>query len=72
MTRDAIAALVNREVSRQELREALTSPLSDEERGEILELVKWFTTRYPRAEDRLAYVRQAYARWRTRSPGEQA
>lgn len=29
----------------------------------LLRLVRWFTSRYPTAEQRLAYVRQAYARW---------
>ena len=37
--------------------------MSDAEREEILSLVRWFTRRYPTAGERLAYAREAYARW---------
>jgi hypothetical protein len=67
MTREGpfeeIAQLIDRRVSAEELRAALTEPLSDEEREEILELVRWFCRRYPTALERSAYVRQAYRRW---------
>jgi hypothetical protein len=51
-------------VTREEVREALDRPISTAEREEVISLVRWFTTRYPTAEARLAYVTQAYARWR--------
>lgn len=64
MTRREWDLLVNRRVTAQELRDALESPLSVEERQHTLDLVQWFTRRYPTCEERLAYVRQAYLRWR--------
>ena len=54
--------IVNRRVSLEELREALEGPIGEDERAEILRLVQWFTRRYPSGEERLAYIRQAYAR----------
>ena len=60
----AIHEAVNRRVTRDELQEALERPISQAERDEAVMLHRWFTTRYPSAEERLAYVRQAYARWR--------
>ena len=63
MIPDAVAQVIDRRVSAEEVRDALESPVSAAERGEALALVRWFTTRYPTAEERLAYVRQAYARW---------
>jgi len=58
-----VAAIVNRRVSLDELREALEGPIGEDERAEILRLVQWFTRRYPSSEERFAYVRQACARW---------
>jgi hypothetical protein len=66
-TRDHLRRLVDRRVSRAELREALDAPLSDAEREEILTLKRWFTRRYPTGAERLAYVRRAYARWQRNS-----
>ena len=63
MTSDAIERLAQRTVSPDELRDALEGEISHAEREEILALVRWFTTRYPTAEERLAYLRQAYKRW---------
>jgi hypothetical protein len=57
-------AVANRRLTRRELELALAIPISEEERKDTLELVKWFTRRYPTAGDRLAYIRKAYARWR--------
>jgi len=65
MTLDAIAREVNRVVSEEELREALAHPISPAEREDVSALIRWFTTRYATPEARLAYVRQAYARWRS-------
>ncbi|MBM3820179.1 MAG: hypothetical protein FJW14_14340 [Acidimicrobiia bacterium] len=65
MTREAIDRTLQRTVTSEELRHALHAPVARQEREEVLALVRWFTARYPAPEDRLAYVRQAYARWRT-------
>lgn len=59
----AIAREVNRPVTAAAVRRALEEPISADEREEILSLVRWFTRRYPTPVERLAYVRQAYARW---------
>jgi hypothetical protein len=67
VTREAIDAAINRRVTPDEIRHALTGPIGAEERDEVLALVRWFTTRYPTPEARLAYVRRAYARWRSSS-----
>lgn len=67
MTRDEAAArvahLIDRRVSPAELRAALETPLSDEERNGTLAMSRWFCRRYPTPLERLAYVRQAYRRW---------
>jgi len=64
MTLRSIQDAIDRIVTDAELREALDGPISEGERNEVLSLHRWFTTRYPSAEERLAYVRQAYERWR--------
>ena len=63
MTPDAVTRVVNRVLTERELADALALPISPAERQEVTELIRWFTTRYPTAEARLAYIRQAYARW---------
>jgi hypothetical protein len=40
---------------------------SEEEIAEFMDLVRWFTGRYPTAKARFAYVRRKYAEW-TRNP----
>lgn len=37
--------------------------ITDQEREEVLSLVRWFRRRYPTPAERLAYVRNAYSRW---------
>lgn len=61
---------VNAPVTAAEVRRALEQPIGAEERDEVLSLVRWFTRRYSTPADRLAYVRQAYARWRRAVPRE--
>jgi hypothetical protein len=63
VTSDAITRAVTRVLTERELTDALALPISPGEREATTELIRWFTTRYPTAEARLAYVRQAYARW---------
>jgi hypothetical protein len=58
-----VAALVDRQVSPDELRQALQVPLSEEEREDILALARWFRRRYPTPLERLAYVRRSHRRW---------
>jgi hypothetical protein len=43
-------------------------PISEQEREEILELIAWFTRRYPTPAARLRYARQAWARWSRAMP----
>ena len=54
---------VDRQLTPEEVEAWLAAPVSAEERREIVDLVRWFRRRYPRPEDRLAYVRRAYRRW---------
>ena len=58
-----VREVAERRLTADEVRASLTAPVSDEERRNVLDLVRWFTTRYPTPLDRLAYVRRAYARW---------
>jgi hypothetical protein len=62
-TTDRVRALLDRSVSIDEVRCARDEPLDDSERETILALVRWFRRRYPSGAERLAYARQAYARW---------
>jgi hypothetical protein len=65
MTAAAVRAALDRRVTREEVDQACRGPISDDERAEALELIRWFTTRYPTPQERLAYVRAAYRRWRS-------
>lgn len=40
---------------------------TEDEVAELMDLVRWFTARYPTVKDRFAYVRRKYAEW-TRNP----
>jgi len=62
MTSGDLARIADRELSLEEARAYLDAPIDDDERNEILALVRWFTTHYPSPSDRLAYVRRAYGR----------
>jgi hypothetical protein len=55
--------VAERRLTAEEVHAWLSAPISDEERTGVLELVRWFTKRYPTPLERLAYVRKAYARW---------
>jgi hypothetical protein len=56
--------LANRTLTRKEIEKALRIPISAEEFAEKQRLITWFTTRYPTAIERLAYIRKAHTRWR--------
>jgi hypothetical protein len=61
--REWLRAEAERVWSAEEAREYLTAPMSEEERAEILDLVRWFTRRYPTPIERLRYVTRAYKQW---------
>jgi hypothetical protein len=67
MNRDALEAEVHRRVARGDVFRELNRPIGDDEREEVLSLVRWFTRRYSTPEARLAYVRRAHSRWRRRT-----
>lgn len=62
--RAALDAEQQRTLSTEEATAYLTAPVSDAERAQAFELVRWFRRRYPTGAERLAYARQAYRRWR--------
>ena len=57
-----IAELYNRRLSVEEVAAFLANPVTAAEVEETMELVAWFTRRYPMAQERFAYNRRAYAR----------
>ena len=63
MTKDALAAEVDRELTPDQARVYLAHPITNAEREDTLALVRWFTRRYPTPDARLAYARRAYTRW---------
>ena len=64
---DRLRAAVDRELTLEESHVYLKAPITPREREGVLELVRWFTARYPTPVERLAYVRRATARWRSMS-----
>jgi hypothetical protein len=62
--RAQLAALADRELSKEECRAQIAIPLSPEEIENTLALVHWFRGRYPDVASRLAYARRAHKRWR--------
>jgi hypothetical protein len=64
MTRRELAGFADRELTSAEARAYLDAPVTESERDEALALAAWFRRRYRTPLERLAYVRQAYARWR--------
>ena len=59
----AIERAINEPATAADVRRTLEQPIGADEREDVLSLVRWFTRRYPTPAARLAYVRQAYARW---------
>jgi hypothetical protein len=59
----AVAALIDAPRPVDEFVARVAAPLTEDERASTLELVAWFTRRYPTVRERLDYVRRAYARW---------
>ena len=56
-------AFAERRLSPEELRAALSMPITRAERENAEQLIAWFARRYATPLARLAYARQAYARW---------
>jgi hypothetical protein len=74
---DRLRAATDRVVNAKEARDYLECPVSEDEREDVLALVRWFRRRYATPVARLAYVRRAYARWRlvrgsVRDPGRRS
>ncbi len=59
----AIAEQYERELSVEEWRRDWDVPHSDQEDEDLLDLVRWFTARYPTAKERFAYVNRKYREW---------
>jgi hypothetical protein len=62
--RARVTAAVERRLSVAEVEAYARTPISEAEREEVRAQIRWFRRRYPMGADRLAYVRQAYRRWR--------
>lgn len=67
-----VRALSERTLSVEEFRAWADSPIGDEERRGIEELIAWYTKRYPTAAQRLAHARIAHRRWARSFPGNVA
>jgi len=52
-----------RPMSADEVKRWLARPIPADEAEAVADLVRWFTRRYPTGQERLAYVRRAFARW---------
>jgi hypothetical protein len=63
-----VRALAERRLTPEEIAEYEGHAPSPEERAEARALIAWFRRRYPTARQRLAYARQAYARWMKHAP----
>jgi hypothetical protein len=51
------------ELTPEEFLRRLRAPISDSERSEMQDLVRWFSRRYPTPKARLDYARRKYAEW---------
>lgn len=60
---EAVRAHVERSLGVEEAEAYLATPVSEEERRDVLELIEWFRRRYPTPLERLRYVDRAYRRW---------
>jgi len=61
--------VANRALTPDEFQAYVNQPISPDEREGVLDLVRWFTTRYSTPLERLAYVRRTMARWGKTRPG---
>ncbi len=58
-----IAELVERRISEEEFDRIVNAPYVEGEHEDTIELIRWFTRRYPTVRERLQYARQAYEEW---------
>ena len=56
-----VAHLDDEQLSPAEWARLAAIPISEEERAETRELIRWFKRRYPSVKERFAYVRRKYA-----------
>lgn len=63
-----VRALAERRLTPEEIAEYERHVPSPGEREEARALIAWFRRRYPTARERLAYAREAYARWTKHAP----
>ena len=66
-----IRALAARQLTPEEARQALATPLGELELEESRSLIRWFRRHYPTPAARLAYARRAYRRWQTAAPPDE-
>ena len=64
---ERVRADAERQLTREEADAWLSAPVTDEERARVLELVDWFTRRYPTPLARLQYIGRTTSRWRANS-----
>ena len=58
-----IHELAERHLSVEEFEAYVHAPMTEQERENILESIRWFRRRYPTAGERLAATRRAYKEW---------
>lgn len=59
-----VEALWERPLPAEEFERRVQECLADvESLGEAVDLIRWFSRRYPTARERMAYVRRKYAEW---------
>jgi hypothetical protein len=65
-----IAEMAERPLTVEAFERRRAIPPTPEEIAEFMDLVRWFTTRYPTAKERFAYVNRKYAEWTRNPPGK--
>jgi hypothetical protein len=51
----------------EEFERRMATQPTEEDVAEFMDLIRWFTSRYPTVKDRFTYVNRKYAEW-TRNP----
>lgn len=69
---ERVRAISERSLTPDEFRAWADSPIGDDERRGIEELIAWYTKRYPTAAERLAHARIAHRRWARSIPSSAA
>jgi hypothetical protein len=63
-----VEAIWEERLSPEEFTRRVDAALAEtEEIAEQVELIRWFSRRYPTAKERLAYARRKYAEWTRRA-----